>query len=270
MGVLLGFDKVYAFLPGYVLSNVFAHAHAAVLGWAAMLVVGLGYRLLPMVLPSAMPSGRSILLSAILLETGTLGLFAALVMGSRWTALFALVILAAFICFGAHVWWMLRHPPRTAVRETRSDFALHHLVAAGTCLLLACACGIGLAIAAPSEMSMHVALLYGVLGLLGFLAQVITAFERRILPTVAIYWVIDHYGGPFQAAASSGAVSGSILAGWVAGVPLVAVGLFATNVVMLTVGSWLLLGAVLLSAVDLAGSLAMLRKRVPTPGADPC
>jgi hypothetical protein len=29
LGMLLGFDKVYHFLPGYVLANVFAHAHLA-------------------------------------------------------------------------------------------------------------------------------------------------------------------------------------------------------------------------------------------------
>jgi hypothetical protein len=47
MGVLIGFDKVYHFLPGFVLANVFAHAHLAAIGWASMMVVGVAYRLLP-------------------------------------------------------------------------------------------------------------------------------------------------------------------------------------------------------------------------------
>src|SRR5438093_1882837 len=34
VGVLIGFDKVYHFLPGFVLATVFAHAHLAALGWA--------------------------------------------------------------------------------------------------------------------------------------------------------------------------------------------------------------------------------------------
>ena len=54
LGVLIGFDKVYHFLPGFVLSNVIAHAHLAAIGWAAMMVVGIAYRLLPMILPAAM------------------------------------------------------------------------------------------------------------------------------------------------------------------------------------------------------------------------
>ena len=60
MGLLLGFDKVLHFLPGYVLSNVFAHAHLAAVGWALMMVVGVSYRMLPMVLPSAIPEGKSV------------------------------------------------------------------------------------------------------------------------------------------------------------------------------------------------------------------
>src|SRR5437016_991560 len=65
MGILLGFDKVYHFLPGFVMTNVFAHAHLAAIGWATMMVVGVGYRLLPMTLPSRMPAGRSTAASAV-------------------------------------------------------------------------------------------------------------------------------------------------------------------------------------------------------------
>ena len=64
LGVLIGFDKVYHFLPGFVLANVFAHAHLAALGWATMMVVGVAYRLLPMILPAAMPSGPRLWLSS--------------------------------------------------------------------------------------------------------------------------------------------------------------------------------------------------------------
>jgi hypothetical protein len=35
MGVLLAFDKVYYFLPGYILANVIAHAHLAAIGWVS-------------------------------------------------------------------------------------------------------------------------------------------------------------------------------------------------------------------------------------------
>ncbi|HVZ22709.1 MAG TPA: hypothetical protein VG871_16660, partial [Vicinamibacterales bacterium] len=40
LGVLMAIDKADPFLPGFVLSHVFAHAHLAALGWATMMVVG--------------------------------------------------------------------------------------------------------------------------------------------------------------------------------------------------------------------------------------
>ena len=78
LGVLIGFDKVYHFLPGFVLANVFAHAHLAALGWATMMVIGVAYRLLPMILPAAMPGGPRLWLSAVLLQIGVTGLFVTL------------------------------------------------------------------------------------------------------------------------------------------------------------------------------------------------
>jgi cbb3-type cytochrome oxidase subunit 1 len=40
-----------------VLANVFAYAHLAAVGWVSLMVVGVAYRLLPMVLPSELRRG---------------------------------------------------------------------------------------------------------------------------------------------------------------------------------------------------------------------
>ena len=144
MGVLLGFDKVHHFLPGYVLSNVFAHAHLAAVGWACMMVVGLGYRLVPMVLPAAMPSGPTVCISAILLETGIIGLFWALVLRTQWAPLFAIIIVVGFAAFGAHVLWMLERPKAPPRNGTHRNVARIHIGAAGVWLLFACVCGLTL------------------------------------------------------------------------------------------------------------------------------
>jgi hypothetical protein len=93
--VLLAFDKVYYFLPGYILANVIAHAHLAAIGWGVEMMVCIAYRLIPMLLPSALPQGKTMYVSAILLETalgGTAALLAyvsgAAVMTVRqWTLL---------------------------------------------------------------------------------------------------------------------------------------------------------------------------------------
>src|SRR6266496_112949 len=90
MGILLGFDKVLHFLPGFVLANVFAHAHLAALGWATMITIGVAYRLLPMILPAAMPSGPRLWLSAVLLQTGVTGLFITLLARGPFAWIFAL------------------------------------------------------------------------------------------------------------------------------------------------------------------------------------
>src|SRR5207237_10549002 len=102
-GVLIGFDKVYHFLPGFVLANVFAHAHLAAIGWASLMVVGVAYRLLPMVLPSDMPRGPRLWIGCVLLEAGVIGLFAALVLGSRLAAIFGLAIVGGFGTVLSHV-----------------------------------------------------------------------------------------------------------------------------------------------------------------------
>ena len=45
MGLLLAFDKFVHFLPGFVLANVFAHAHPGRARLATMMVIGTGYRM---------------------------------------------------------------------------------------------------------------------------------------------------------------------------------------------------------------------------------
>ena len=249
MGVLLGFDKAYPFLPGYVLSNVFAHAHLAAVGWVLMTVMGLGYRLVPMVLPSAMPLGRSLYASALLLEAGVAGLFLSLTMRSSLTLVFALFIVAAFLCFAAHVLWMVARPRRPPHHRTHTDFAVHHLCAAGACLLLACVCGITLTVVSTSEATMRVALLYGVLGLLGGLAQAIVGFERRLLPMAASCWDLQD-GGDVPPVPRRPVVTAPTFLMWLVGVPLVAAGFFVNGAAVLSSGAWLLFAASLLMWLD--------------------
>jgi len=260
MGVLLAFDKVHAFLPGYVLSNVFAHAHLAASGWVLMTVMGLGYRLLPMVLPAAMPSGHSLSASALLLEMGTVGLFASLTMQSGATFVFALLIVSAFLTFGGHVLWMLANPRRPPRHRTQPDFAVQHLAASGACFLLACVCGVTLTAISPSEATMRVALLYGVLGLVGGLAQAIVGFERRLLPMAAACWDLQD-GGMTSPAPRRPALAVPTFFAWLAGVPLVAVGFFVNEASVLGWGAWILFGGCLLMSIDLFRFLSPAQTR---------
>ena len=257
LGVLLGFDKVHQFLPGYVLSNVFGHAHLAAVGWASMMVVGIGYHLLPMALPAATPLARTIYISAVLLETGIIGLFCALVMRSDLMLLFAIGIVAGFAAFGAHVLWMLERPRRLPHSRRQPDVAFVHIGAAGMWLLFACVCGLTLTALPVSDSTLRVALLYGTLGLVGFLAQIVVAFELRVLPIAAAYWGIKREPIPFARALSS------VL--WLAGVPGVGAGLFLNLPALLGTGAWVLLTATVLGGADTALLLMPLRGRVARP-----
>ena len=252
MGVLLGFDKVHQFLPGYVLTNVFAHAHLAAVGWACMMVIGLGYRMLPMLLPAAPPAGDTTYISAVLLETGVIGLFVSLVMRSSLTGLFAPLIVASFAAAGAHVIWMMQHPRTAPPGRRRSRFAIAHIVTAAAWLVLACVFGVLLTLTAPSEAVLRAAMLYGVFGLVGFLAQVIVGFEIHFLPTAATYWALDAGG-----AAAIGSprmtddrLRAAIYFAWLGGVPALAGGLFLTAPAVLAAGAWMLFSAVVIAAID--------------------
>lgn len=253
-GLLLACDKVYHFLPGYVLSNVFAHAHLAAVGWAVMMVVGVGYRLLPMVLPAAPPTGRSMMLSAILLEAGVIVLFIGLVLRAKWTPFGGILIVSGLLAFFRHVVEMVRHPRPRPFGALRPDFAVWHAMAAGLWLVAAMTIGIVLLFAPMSEWTLRAALAYGVLGLVGFLSQMILGLERRILPMHAWYWAFADTD--FEAAVTPPHAIGNqtvrmlIFYLWLWGVPALALGFFIERPLMVGAGAWALLTGVLLAAAD--------------------
>jgi hypothetical protein len=247
MGVLLGFDKVHHFLPGYVLSNVFAHAHLAAIGWVSMMVIGLAYRLLPMVIPTASPAGGTIYASALLLEAGIAGLFVSLLRRSAFASLFAGLIISGFAAAGVHVVWMLNRR-RTPSRETGPPiFAMRHIAAAVVWLLCACVLGVVLTAAPMTDMTLRAALAYGVFGLVGFLAQIIVGFEVHVLPTVAAYWSLPRGAGATPV--HNGPQRMGIYYAWLAGVPALAAGLFFNAPAVLAAGAWMLFGATVVNAI---------------------
>ncbi len=253
-GVVLGFDKAYHFLPGFVLWNVFAHAHLAAIGWAAMMVVGVAYRLLPMVLPSKAPAGRSVFASAILLETGVLGLFATLIVGSAWAALFGAAIVMGFAAFAAHVVWMVRAPAPKPKLHPRIDFAVLHAAGAGVSLAIAAIVGMALLVLPPTPKTLQAAAAYGVFGLVGFLAQMVVAMQTRLIPLLTWFWAFGRTNFTVPPAAPltmrDRTLQALVFAGWTAGVPLIADGMFRASAARVAAGAWLLFCAVLIGALD--------------------
>ena len=268
MGVLIGFDKVYHFLPGFVLANVFAHAHLAAIGWASMMVVGVAHRLLPMVLPAEMPKGPRLWTSAVLLQVGVTGLFVTLLIRGPFAWVCALTVIAGFAAFLSQVVWMLRRPrPRPSAVRT-PDPAVWHAAAAFASLALACALGLWLAIAEPSAATLRIAMAYGVFGLVGFLAQMVVGMEGRLLPLFAWYWAYANTGykgpvpSPHEMAWRGGQEFVFVL--WLFGVPALAGGLAFDAVPFVRAAAWSLFAAALIDTLNIT---RILRHAFITPDA---
>ena len=254
-GILIGFDKVYHFLPGFVLTNVFAHAHLAAIGWASMMVVGVAYRLLPMVLPAEMPEGSSLWISAALLEIGGGGLFLTLVHRARFSWLFALAVVGGFAAFFLQVARMLRRPRTRPPGAPSPDAAVLHAGAAFVSLGIACALGAALTLMDVSPASLRIAAAYGVFGLVGFLAQIVVGMEGRLVPLLAWYWayaIADDktaVPSPHDMSWSGGRDVAFVL--WLFGVPALAGGLAFDAVPFVRGAAWCLLAAALLDSANL-------------------
>ena len=266
MGVLIGLDKVYHFLPGFVLANVFAHAHLAAIGWASMMVVGIAYRLLPMVLPAAMPSGRRLWISAVLLQAGVSGLVVTLLLRSPLAWIFAVTVVAGFAAFISQVVWMLRRPRPSPPGLRRPDPAGLHAAASFGSLGIASVLGVWLTIAEPSSATLRIAMAYGVFALVGFLAQMVVGMEGRLLPIFAWYWAYANtgYKGTVTSQHKMPWRHGQelVFVLWLFGVPALAGGLAFDAVPFVAAAAWCLFIATL---VDTANVIRILRHAFLTP-----
>jgi hypothetical protein len=271
LGVLAAIHKVAPFARVAQLDLVFAHAHLAALGWGVMMVVGAGYRMLPMILPAAMPRGRAAWASAVLLEAGTLALVGSFLTGGRGLSVAAALAVAGLATFLSRVVWMLRHRRPAPTELRRPDWGTAHALQAMICLLAACGLGLYLAVAERSETTLALSNVYGVLGLVGFLSQIVVGVESRVLPLFAWLWGFADRAHaelpPPLHAASVRPLQAVTFLLWTAGVPLLAFGLGADRRPALTLGAAALLAAVVASLVNAAVVLVRLWRRPAFPSA---
>jgi hypothetical protein len=271
LGMLLGLEKqLVHVLPGYMLHSVYAHAHLAALGWATMMVMGVGYRLFPMVLPAAMPKGARTWMSAVLVEAGLLVLLVALpassVLATRGGAL---LVLAGLAVFFTQVLWMKRHPKPSPKDLQRPDFGTLHAMQAVAYLLLAALLGFALAFAPSGAWKVRAAMAYGVFSLIGFLAQIVIGIAARILPMFS--WMHYYVGSDFkvippsQYTMHSRALQASGFVLWTLGVPLLAWGLSFDRWGMVSTAGWLLFVALACNGLN---AVLVARHAFAYPDAD--
>jgi hypothetical protein len=265
LGMLLGVNKLAPFLPFAQLRGALAHAHLAVLGFGIMIVMGAGYRLIPMILPAAMPRRRWAYASAVFLQAGALGTAAAL-MTDRGLALAAVLSLLGLLAFFSRVAWMLRHPRPAPSSRPRPDVGVLHALQSLLYLALAAGCAVALLLATDGEASLSLATAYGVFALVGFLSQIVLGVEARLLPMAA--WLWSHADGGFRAlppplhGLPSRGLAFVVFTLWTAGVPMVAAGLAGDRPRLLFAGSTALGAAVLGNAVNVGLVLLRSRRRV--------
>jgi hypothetical protein len=263
LGVLLGINQLSAFLPVSHLQAVLAHAHLAVLGFGTLMVMGAGYRLLPMILPAAMTRGRGPLASAVLVEAGVLGLAASFFQGGRGRPGFALVAAAGLFLFLAHVVAMLRDPRPAPPERPRPDLPRAQALAALAYLALATLSDLALVLVPSLKASSPLSLAYGTFGLVGFLAQMVVAVQQRLLPLAAWLWAFA--GAQYQAMPPSlHDAPGRLLpalafAGWTLGTPLLAACLALESLSGLRAGAALLLLGTVAHGAGLVRTLRRLR-----------
>ena len=207
-----------------------------------------------MVLPSRMPSGPSLFVSAILLEAGVLGLFVTLLLRSALSVVFGGLVIAGLAFFLGHVVWMAKSPARKPAGAPRNDLAVLNSAGAGVSHLISIVIGLTPLVAPPSTRALHMAAAYGVFGLVGFLAQMVVAMETRLIPLFS--WYRTYAATSFQIppppplAMRDRTMQTIVFAGWTVGVVALAAGFGLESARWLTVGAWSLFAAVVVGALD--------------------
>jgi hypothetical protein len=241
------------------LAAAVAHGHLAVVGWAVMMIVGVSYRLIPMFLPAAMPSGPHLAASAILLEAGVALLGLGLLRGTSPLP-GALLLIGGFASFLASVRAMLGARRPRPVDLPRPDWSTWQTHVALLSLLIAAAAGVWIAVSGATPARAWV---YGVVGLVGFVSQMVVGIEGRLLPMHAWYRGLQRRGALPEISVHRLAdprLTRAVLLGWLAGLPLLTVGLAWTVPPLIAAGALALLAA---TAVNAWLGFSILRSGVP-------
>lgn len=247
-GLLLALGHLRGGLPWWSPSLAVAHAHLAVLGWVIMMIFGVAYRLIPMVVPTAMPTGPTLAISAVLLQVGTLGLSGSLAVG--WDVrLWVLIVIAAFASFFAHVYRMLRRRRPPAVELPTPDWSTCHTGLALFYGLVAAGLGTWLTF---GSAPLAVGWVYGAAGLLGFVSQMVVGIQGRLFPLQAWFRAMVQNEGVPPARSSHALVDSrlalTVFLLWLPGLPLLIAGIADQQAHLVATGAALLFGGTLANA----------------------
>ncbi len=260
-GAVIGWDKARGTLAYSPMLMAFAHAHLAAIGFALMMVVGLSYRLIPMFLPAAMPTGASLAWSAVLIEAGLIVLVLALPVGHPAVAVGALLIVGGLVTFARKIRGALAHrmprPPALPARDWSTWQTHTALLWLGVAIVI----GLILTMRPMSPSTIPLMWVYGTAGLVGFLTQIVVGMQGRLVPMYLWYRAWARRPGPPPAVAANALPSAAwarpLFFIWLVGVPTLVWGLAFHNLAAIQLGAALLLCGV---ATNVAYLVSMMRR----------
>jgi len=261
-GIVIGLNQAHGFLGVSPLAATVAHAHVAALGWVAMMVVGLSYRLIPMMLPAAMPTGSWLALSAVLIESGLAVVAITLIQGSVWLPVGGGLVAAGFASFVVQIRRALQHRMPRPPALPRRDWSTWQTHLALLWLLVAIGLGLALSVGVRDQWRAGLSWVYGVAGLVGFLAQIVVGMQGRLVPLYAWYRAMAARGAPPERAANqllSPAFARATFFCWSLGVPFLAWGLAAQRQPVIAMSAALLLCGIAVGGAYIAHMLRAAR-----------
>ncbi len=266
LGILIGIDRTRGTFRISPLAATFAHAHLAAIGWVTMMVVGLAYRLIPMMLPAAMPAGTRLARSAVLIEGGLVVIVWTLIRGSRGLPAGAILVAAGLGSFVVEISRLLRHRVPKPPALARRDWSTWQTHVALMWLLVATGLGLALSIGVADDWHIRLMWLYGVAGLVGFLAQIVAGIQGRLVPLYAWYRALAMGDGAPPACGAhelpSATLARLVFLAWSAGVPLLAWGLADERPAIIATAAALLLCGVIIGGAHVAYMLRKAQARV--------
>lgn len=225
-----------------------AHVHLAVVGFATLTAVGVGSKLLPMFLLSRRHAVWPLAWIGPLAFVG-LVVFAA---GEIWDARGATLVGGALVAAGIALYLYLA--AGYFLRRTRRPAGAPMLQVALAHLFLAAATGVGLTLLAGRGGGSRLPVVYGVLGVLGWLTLLVAGVYGKIVPFLS--WLarfssrVGERGVPTASELTSAPRQGMTVGLLTAGVALLAHGVGAGSAAAATAGAGLFAAGVLVLAAD--------------------
>lgn len=185
LGSLVAIDRGQPVFPGGHLHTLAAHAHLALVGWLGILTVGIGHRLLPMLLPASPLEGTRPAWTVGLLALGAGALPTTWLLvpwPSKVPILAAIPLVLGAACFALDLLALRARRKPKAKGLPRRDPALLLIGFSVLCMLAAAGLGITLMLV---DLEPGIAALYGVLLLVGGLGGIVLGVGLRLWPIYA-------------------------------------------------------------------------------------